>query len=108
MNKTMKFAAKTRLAARREANRLAKEYEIEDPAGQALLRTFASAFSLEIECQEQIERDGLTFKDRFEQIKSHPLLTILNNARAQKMAALKALNLDLEPIQAGPGRPGGR
>jgi len=108
MKTTMKFAAKTRLAARREANRLVREFDITDPGGEALLRTFASAFSLEIDCQQQIEKDGLTFKDRFEQIKSHPLLTILNNARAQKMAALKALNLDVEPLQAAPGRPAGR
>ena len=104
----MKYAKKTRLAARRESNRLAREYNISDPGGEALLRTFASAFSLEIDCQSQIVKDGLIFKDRFEQVKAHPLLTILNNARAQKMAALKALNLDLEPLKTGAGRPAGR
>jgi phage terminase small subunit len=103
----MKYARKTRQAAVRETNRLAREYEITDPGGEALLRTFASAFSLEIDCQQQIEKDGLCFKDRFEQMKAHPLLTVLTSARAQKMAALKALCLDVEPLQIGLGRPKG-
>ena len=108
MKKTMKFAPKTRLAARRESNKIAREYSVDDPGGQALLRTFASAFSLEIQCREQIDRDGLTFLDRFKQIKPHPLLSALRDARAQKMAALKALCLDLEPLKTGAGRPAGR
>ena len=94
----MNFAKKTRLAAVREANRIVKEYSIDDAAGEALLRTFASAFSLEISLQEQIEREGLTIKDRFEQVKAHPLLSVLRDARSQKLAALKSLNLDLEPV----------
>ena len=101
----MRYAAKTRLAAKREANRLIHEYDIKDPGGEALLRTFASAFSLEIGCQEQIDKEGLTILDRFEQLKPHPLLATLRDARGQKMAALKAMNLDLEPLHDGPGRP---
>jgi len=104
----MKYAKGTRPAAKRESNLLIKEYEIYDPGGQALLRTFASAFSLEISCMEKIEAEGLTFKDRFEQIKPHVLLPTLRDARSQKMAALKALNLDLEPLQIGLGRPKGK
>jgi len=101
----MEYAEKTRLAARREANRLIKEYQITDPGGEALIRTFASASSLEIRCQEQVDKEGLTVVDRFDQIKPHPLLPTLRDARAQKMAALKGLNLDLEPLQSGLGRP---
>ncbi|MDA3918974.1 MAG: hypothetical protein PF690_18680 [Deltaproteobacteria bacterium] len=101
----MKFARKTRLASKREVNRLAREYNITDPGGEALLRTFASAFSLEINCQEQIDKEGLTVVDRFEQLKAHPLLATLRDARSQKLAALKAMNLDFEPLHDGPGRP---
>ncbi len=101
----MRYAARTRLAAKREANRLVREYNITDVGGEALLRTFASAFSLEISCQEQIDKEGLTVLDRFEQLKPHPLLTTLRDARSQKLAALKTMNLDLEPLHDGPGRP---
>jgi len=104
----MNYAKKTRLAAKREANRLVREYNITDPGGEALIRTFASAFSLEISCMEQIDKEGLTILDRFEQLKPHPLLSTLRDARGQKMAALKAMNLDLEPLHDGPGRPTGR
>jgi len=104
----MRYAKKRRLAAKREANRLIREYGITDSGGEALLRTFASAFSLEISCMEKIDKEGLTFKDRFEQIKPHPLLPALASARAQKLASLKALSLDLEPLQTGLGRPKGR
>ena len=104
----MNYARKTRLAAKRETNRLIREYDITDAAGEALLRTFASAFSLEIGCQEQIDKEGLTIIDRFDQVKAHPLLATIRDARSQKLAALKALNLDIEPLHDGPGRPGGR
>ena len=45
--------------------------------------------------------------DRFGQVKSHPLLSVERDSRAQYLAALKALNLDLEPLRDKPGRPGG-
>lgn len=92
----MKFDSKTLKTAREEASKLAQEYDIQDAGGAALLRTYAAARSLEIKCEKLIDRDGLTFKDRFGQIKSHPLLSSLRDARAQKMAALKALELDIE------------
>jgi glutathione S-transferase len=45
--------------------------------------------------------------DRFGQPKPHPLLATERDARAQFLAALKALNLDLEPLRDRVGRPGG-
>lgn len=104
----MRYEKNTEPAARREGNRLIKEYEIDDSGGEALIRSFASAYSLEIQCQRQIDSEGLTYKDRFEQPKQHPLLACLRDARAQKLAAIKSLNLDVEPLQNGPGRPLGR
>ncbi len=44
--------------------------------------------------------------DRFVQRKPHPLLAAERDARAQMLAALKALNLDLEPLKDR-GRPPG-
>ena len=104
----MEYEKNTKLEAKKESNRLIKSYQIHDPGGEALLRTFASAFSLEIRCQEQIDKEGLTIVDRFDQAKPHPLLAALRDARSQKLASLKALNLDLEPLQSGLGRPKGR
>ncbi len=103
----MELDEKTRPEARAEAERLADEYGITDAGGENLLKSFAAAYSLELDCSDQISLQGLTVKDRFDQDKPHPLLASLRDARAQKLAALKALNLDVEPLKSGPGRPPG-
>jgi len=98
----------TRPEARKIVKRLASEYQIDDPAGEHLLVTFADACSLELDCMDRIALDGLMVEDRFGQKKAHPLISSARDARAQKLAALKALNIDLEPLHDKPGRPPGR
>lgn len=88
--------------------RLASEYSIEDDAGLLLLQTGLEAFDRMRLAQEAIQRDGMTVRDRFDQRKPHPLLPAERDARAQMLAALKALNLDVEPLHDRPGRPAGR
>ncbi len=87
--------------------RLTGEYQLDDDAGRLLLQTALEAFDRMRSCQAAILRDGELVKDRFEQLKPHPLLPTERDCRAQMMAALKALNLDLEPLRDAPGRPGG-
>ena len=94
--------------AKRWWQRLTNEYEITDDAGLLLLETAMQAFDRLRECQAAIARDGQMVLDRFGQRKAHPLLPAERDARAQMLAALKALNLDVEPIHAQPGRPAGR
>ena len=93
--------------ARRWWRRVMAEYEISDDGGQLLLQTALEAFDRMRNCQSAIERDGELVKDRFDQLKAHPLLSAERDARAQMMAALKHLNLDLEPLRDRPGRPSG-
>lgn len=88
--------------------RLSSEYEISDDAGLLLLETAMQAFDRLRECQAAIERDGPMVLDRFGQRKAHPLLPTERDARAQMLAALRALNLDVEPLHDRPGRPAGR
>jgi P27 family predicted phage terminase small subunit len=104
----IKFKQHIRKELRLEVRRLIDEYGISDAGGLLLLQTFASAYSTELDAQDIINRDGLTILDRFDQKKAHPLLTVIRDSRAQKLAALKALNLDLEPLNNRPGRPEGR
>lgn len=109
MTKTrMKFKSHIRKESRAEVRRLIDEYGIDDAGGLLLLQTFADADTTERSAQDVVNADGLTIVDRFEQKKAHPLLTVIRDSRAQKMAALKALCLDLEPLRDKPGRPGGR
>lgn len=87
--------------------RIVKEYGIDDDAGLLLLQTGLEAFCRMRECQAVISTDGAVIKDRFDQPKPHPLLSVERDSRAQMLAALKQLNLDLEPLRDGPGRPAG-
>jgi P27 family predicted phage terminase small subunit len=84
------------------------EFEIQDETGKLLLQTAFEAYDRMKEAQETISNDGPVILDRFEQKKAHPLLSIERDSRAQMLAALKQLNLDLEPLQDKPGRPPGR
>lgn len=88
--------------------RLASEYGIEDDAGLLLLQTGLEAFDRMRVAQEAIREEGMTVFDRFGQRKAHPLLPAERDARAQMLAALRALNLDVEPLHDRPGRPAGK
>jgi phage terminase small subunit len=105
MKQTLTFKKHIRRESRAEVRRIQAEYEIEDQGGLALLYIYADADTTERNCQDVVNTEGLTVLDRFEQQKPHPLLTAIRDARSQKMMALKALNLDLEPLKDRPGRP---
>ncbi len=107
MTKTIRFKKNVRPEAKREARKLIIEYSIDDVGGLLYIQSFADAYTQELNAMDIVETDGLTFKDRFEQVKSHPLCSVIRDARSQKLAALKCLNLDIEPLKK-PGRPGGK
>lgn len=88
--------------------RLQNEYEIGDEAGFLLLTTAMEAGDRMREATAIIKKEGLQLPDRFGQMKAHPLTTVERDSRAAMLAALKALNLDLEPLNEKPGRPAGR
>ena len=84
---------------------LMQEYELNEPAGRLLLQTAMEAHDRLKQAQKVIKKDGAVIKDRFEQQKPHPLLNVERDSRSQMIQALKALNLDIEPLRDGPGRP---
>ncbi len=93
--------------ARRWWAKIADEYSIDDEAGLLVLQTAFEAFDRMRAAQAQVSTEGSTVTDRFNQTKAHPLLPIERDARAQFLAALKQLNLDIEPLADAPGRPAG-
>ena len=103
----IRFKKNVRPEAKKKARLYKTEYGISDAYGLDLLETYADAFTTELNCQDIVDRNGLTFLDRFGQVKSHPLCSVIRDSRAQKLAALKALNIDLEPLNDKPGRPAG-
>lgn len=93
--------------AQREWRRLAEGYELDDPAARLILTTAFEAFDRMRGAQEKLAAEGVTYRDRFGKPKLHPAVTVERDARAAWLAALKQLNLDLEPLRDGPGRPPG-
>lgn len=81
------------------------EYGIDDRGGLAILQLHVEAFQTARAAEAILQRDGLTTVDRFGQARAHPASTILRDARAQMLATLRALNLDVVPKHATAGRP---
>jgi phage terminase small subunit len=95
-------------AAKKLFESLKEEYGIKDAGGLEILKTGLEARDRFTGARVKINKDGLTITDRFGAEKPHPLLAAERDARAQWLAALKMLNLDIEPLRDGPGRPPGR
>jgi len=87
---------------------LISEYDIADVAGLRILQVALESFDRGQAARAEIDRDGLTVTDKFGQTKSHPLLPIERDSRAAFLAGLKSLNLDIEPLRDGRGRPSGK
>jgi P27 family predicted phage terminase small subunit len=88
--------------------KLQEDFGIEDAAGLLILTTAAEAFDRMRGAQKLIKKHGATCLDRFGQTKANPATTIERDSRAAMLAALKALNLDIEPLKEHAGRPAGR
>ena len=101
MKKLSKEATKLKKA-------ILKEYDISDEAGIAILQTAMDAFDAMHKAQAVVDKQCLTVSGDRGQIKAHPLLSVIRDCRAQFLMALKHLNLDIEPLRDGPGRPAGR
>ena len=92
-------------AAKDWHRRLTNEFEIRDEAGLLLLETAMRAYDRAETARALLERDGVTIADRWGQTKPHPAAAIERDARSGLLAALRALNLDVEPLRDRAGRP---
>lgn len=76
------------------------EYDIVDAGGLSLLGAAAEAMDRCTSAREAIEADGgPVIRDRFDQPKPHPACAIERDARSQFIAAIRALELDVEPAK---------
>ena len=80
-------------AARKLWAKLYTDYALDDSAGQALLQTACEAWDRAEGARVMIRKDGAVVKDRFDQLKAHPACAIERDARAQFLAAVRALRL---------------
>jgi P27 family predicted phage terminase small subunit len=106
---TKKASSPTGLSpeAKRLWTSIATEYEVADSAGLRLLQTAVEALDLMRRAESVVHTDGMTVKDRYGAVRAHPLLATVRDARAAMLAALRALNLDIEPLRDRIGRPPG-
>ena len=81
------------------------EYGIADAAGLALLTSAAECLDRMRAAQKAIADHGEIVVDRYGAPKLNPACNLEKDARAGMLAAFRALNLDLEPLRDGPGRP---
>ena len=81
------------------------EYQIEDAAGQSLLARACECLDRLRQAQADIERDGATVLDRYGSPKAHPATGIEKDSRNGFFAALRQLQLDIEPLKDATGRP---
>jgi phage terminase small subunit len=88
-------------------DRLTLEYSIEDPGGLLLLETTLCALDRLTQARETLAAEGIVVTGPHGKSQPHPCIAIERDSRAAVLAGLKALNLDLEPLHAGPGRPPG-
>ena len=82
------------------------EFHISDAAGLALLTTAAECIDRMRAAQTAIAIHGEVITDA-RGVKINPACGLEKESRAGFLAALKALNLDLEPLRDRPGRPAG-
>ena len=86
---------------------LVNDYAIEgnDSAGLLLLETALRAFDQMRIAEAAIEQHGQVTMDAKGQLRPNPSCVILRDSRAAMLSALKAMNLDLEPLHPRAGRP---
>ena len=81
------------------------EYNFTDSGGLTLLQTALEALDRLREAQAILKKTGLLVRDRFSQIRVNPVTIVERDSRSQFLHAMRMLNLDLEPLKDGPGRP---
>jgi len=87
-------------------DRIVSEWDLDD-SGLLILTAAAEAWDRMRDAQSLITEHGILIDDRFGQKKVNPAVLVERDSRSAMIAAIKALNLDLEPLRDGPGRPSG-
>ncbi|OPY71293.1 MAG: Phage terminase, small subunit [Syntrophorhabdus sp. PtaU1.Bin050] len=74
---------------------LVTEYGIVDRGGLAILQAGLEALCQMRNAEAIIKSDGLTITDRWGQVKSHPLCSVVRDCRNQYLTSLKLLGVNV-------------
>jgi hypothetical protein len=80
-------------------NAILRDYAPDD-AGLKVLQAACEAFDASQAARQAVAADGLTFHDRFGQVRAHPLLAEERRQRESFLRAVVALGLDKEIVGA--------
>jgi len=90
-----------RAATRRWFASVVADYDL-DPHHVRLLTLAAEAWDRGQQAREVIDRDGMTFSDRFGQPKARPEIAIERDSRIGFARLIRELGLDVEPPPEAP------
>lgn len=76
-------------------DKLMTAYRIEDEGGRAVLAVACRAADRAEGCRLKVAKEGMTVRDRWRQVRPHPLLAVERSARDQMLRAIIALSLPL-------------
>jgi hypothetical protein len=88
-------------------SQLVSEFDITDAGGLALVTIIGECRDRLTEAQALIEKHGAVTVSTTGAMRCNPALKVEVDARNGLLAALRALNLDIEPLRDRPGRPAG-
>lgn len=96
------------LSARSRAfwRQMLAEYAIDDAPGLELLRRACEASDRADSAREEIDRDGATFRTRFDEIRVHPAVAVERDARNALRQLLRELRVTDPPDDPRLGRLG--
>jgi len=86
---------------------LVGEFGIADAGGLLLVATIGECRDRLTEAQALIKKRGAVIEGPTGHLRPNPALKVEVDARNGMLAALRMLNLDIEPLRDGPGRPAG-
>ena len=81
------------------------EFDIQDAAGLRILEGTAKHWGIWSAGLAVLDREGMTILGPQGRPVQHPMIAVVHHAWFAVLAGFKALNLNLEPLRDGPGRP---
>ena len=79
--------------------KLQAEYVVVDAGGLALLEVATRAFERMEQARAILKKEGVAVRDRWGQVRAHPLVVVERDARSGLLMALRNMNLDIEPTR---------
>lgn len=86
--------------------KLHEEWVIDEPGSVAILVVGLESFDRCQEARKILAKEGLRTRDRFDQVRVHPLAAVARDAEAAFRSALRQLGVDKSPDDTPPRRPG--